>query len=468
MNITASACLHSGLVLLLATPGLAPQALRAQGPPPPQVLQDGLIPSDLHDLYTALNLRPTPDAPLFATAPARAMEAYHYSWAGLAGDEAGFHEGEDFGTVRTLGPGDFRAIGRSQGRFGEVVVRQEETAEEGFARWVYYTYVDGRPMGMTEVLQPVASVSVAADGSEGTFVIEDPDGHTGSGYFARAGWKVEDGRTIHWIEGPPEPAFSATVLRYHEEGGEAVGHFLNSSGELLGVLRYDRAHGAGSFVAPGQNDDQPICWDAAMQDAPCASAEATRSPSDTSVPAVTNGVGDPIVLHHEASGMRITLPADTRNQRGRFDDGILGGRIQSVFPQEPPEDWNAVRVDFRPLGPVSGVLYFYALPAEGMDSEDWTSEDPETVKEGFGFQFTPDLEMDLAATYAGHEAIQFEARAGYGDMGTLVRHLMAFHEGMRFGVTVNVAYMLEYGDGRDKMEELVEWMENEVLVEIPR
>ncbi len=376
MKTALSVCLRSGLALLLTASLVAPQPLHAQGPPPPQVLQDGLIPSDLHDLYTALNLQPDPDAPLFAYAPARAMEAYHYSWTGLAGDEAGFHEGEDFGTVRTLGPGEFRAIGRSQGRFGEVVVRQEEATEEGFDRWVYYTYADGRPIGMAEVLQPVASVTVAADGSEGTFVIEDPDGHTGSGYFARAGWKVEDGRTIHWIEGAPEPAFSATVLRYHEERGEAVGHFLNSDGELLGVLRYDRASGAGSFAAPGRNDGQPICWNAAMQNATCD-------------------------------------------------------------------------------------------PAEGMDSEDWTSEDPEAVKERFGFQFTPDLDMDLAASYGGHEAVQFEARSGYGEMGTLVRHLMVFHEGMRHGVTVNVAYMLEYGDGRDKMEELVGWMENEVLIEIP-
>ncbi len=53
-------------------------------------------------------------------------------------------------------------------------------------------------------------------------------------------------------------------------------------------------------------------------------------------------------------------------------------------------------------------------------------------------------------------------------MGTLVRHLMVFDEGMRYGVTVNVAYMLEYGDGRDKLEERVEWIENEVLIEIPR
>lgn len=173
---------------------------------------------------------------------------------------------------------------------------------------------------------------------------------------------------------------------------------------------------------------------------------------------------DPTTVHHEPSGLRIDFPPDTRVRLGRYDDGLSGGRRTSVFPvDDPPADWNAASVQ-RMVENMGTTIHIYAIPDEALpdsDAREALNRYIATLADSPG-----DVTLDDNALFAGHPAIKADHNAGYGEMGTLTRDVMTVSNGMRYGVRIQVAF-LERARGEAVMEDLAQWLEEDVVITIP-
>lgn len=240
-----------------------------QDPPPPEVLKDLLLPGDLWDLYRAANIRLERNEVRYARAPAQSMQSLHRRWNEDAAMEAALHAHGNWDEIRSTAIGTVRYIEPRSGMLRNLMVNLEDSDKPGFQRWVYYQYEDLSELGMGDHFIPRVAVDAAIDGSEAYFVRLDPDRQTSIGHFGKTGWSIVDGRKILWVHNVPDTDHSTAIFSYEESGDMATVKFYNTKMELMGELIYSKTDGSGSFMAPGQNEDNPVCWDSSMVNSEC-------------------------------------------------------------------------------------------------------------------------------------------------------------------------------------------------------
>ena len=174
-----------------------------------------------------------------------------------------------------------------------------------------------------------------------------------------------------------------------------------------------------------------------------------------------------VTYHHKESGVKITLPADSRHQLGTYNDGMLGTQNQYVFRQEVPADWNALKVDLR-SGNTFTTIYIYVLPAAESDDFSNVQANKESyLKKLLGIDLDVEVTIGSSTQYAGQPAEQIEIRYEYAEMGTLIRNTTILNQDNRFGYAIYVPYILDQNDGSDTMAEMVEWFTSNVVIELP-
>ena len=238
-------------------------------PPPPEVLKDLSLPGDLWDLYRAANIRLERNEVRHARAPAQSIQRLHRRWNEDKVMETALHAHGNWDEIRSTEIGAVRYIEPRSGMLRRLMVKLEESDSPGFQRWVYYQYEDLSALGMGDHFIPRVAVDAAIDGSEAYFVRLDPDRQTSIGHFGKTGWSIVDGRKILWIHNIPDTDHSTAIFSYEENGDTAIVKFYNMNKDFMGELIYNKTDGAGSFMAPGQNENNPICWDSSMVNSDC-------------------------------------------------------------------------------------------------------------------------------------------------------------------------------------------------------
>lgn len=238
-------------------------------PTPPEVLKDLLLPDDLWELYRAANIRLELNEVRYARAPAHSMQSLHRRWIEDASMEAALHAHGNWDEIRSTAIGTVRYIEPRSGMLRRLMVKLEDSDRPGFQRWVYYQHEDLSELGMDDYFIPRVAVDAAIDGSEAYFVRLDPDRQTSIGHFGKAGWSIVDGRKILWVHRIPNNDYSTSIFSYEESGDTTTVKYYTTNMELMGELIYSKTDGSGSFMAPGQNEDQPICWDSSMVNSTC-------------------------------------------------------------------------------------------------------------------------------------------------------------------------------------------------------
>ncbi|TVR26366.1 MAG: hypothetical protein EA390_14900 [Balneolaceae bacterium] len=240
-----------------------------QDPPPPQVLKDLLLPGDLWELYRAANIRLERNEIRYARSPAQSVQSLHNRWNEDLAMEAALHAHGNWDEIRTTAIGTVRYIEPRSGMLRRLMVKMEDSDIPGFQRWVYYQYEDLSELGMDDHFIPRVAVDAASDGSEAYFVRLDPDGLSGIGHFGKTGWSIVDGRKILWVYTIPTTQYSTAIYSHEESGDTVTVKFYTTAMDFQGELKYSKTDGSGSFMAQGQNENKPICWDSAMVNSEC-------------------------------------------------------------------------------------------------------------------------------------------------------------------------------------------------------
>jgi len=183
--------------------------------------------------------------------------------------EAALHNHNGWENIRSTAIGEVYYIQPRSGMMRQVVVKEEKSETEGMRRWVFYQYEDLSELGMDDFFIPRVAVEKALDGTSATFIRLDPDGQTGLGQFGKSGWSMENGRMVFRIYTVPDSDNSSAIFSFEDEGDTVISRTYTTGQKMTGELRYNKSNGTGSFMAPGQNDDLPICWDSSMSNREC-------------------------------------------------------------------------------------------------------------------------------------------------------------------------------------------------------
>ncbi len=183
--------------------------------------------------------------------------------------EAALHNHNGWENIRSTAIGEVYYIQPRSGMMRQVVVKEEKSETEGMRRWVFYQYEDLSELGMDDFFIPRVAFEKALDGTSATFIRLDPDGQTGLGQFGKSGWSMENGRMVFRIYTVPDSDNSSAIFSFEDEGDTVISRTYTTGQKMTGELRYSKSNGAGSFMAPGQNDDLPICWDSSMNNREC-------------------------------------------------------------------------------------------------------------------------------------------------------------------------------------------------------
>ncbi|MCC5940717.1 MAG: hypothetical protein JJU37_04180 [Balneolaceae bacterium] len=237
--------------------------------PPSEVLQGLDLPGDLPAMWQTENIRLERGAIRYAHAPVQMIQRMQRRWNEDKVMEAALHNHNGWENIRNTAIGEVRYIQPRSGSMRQVVVKEEESETEGLRRWVFYQYEDLSELGMDDFFIPRVAVEKAMDGTSATFIRLDPDGQTGLGHFGKSGWSMENGRMVYWIYTVPDTDYSSAIFSFEEEGDTVISRTYTTGRQLTGELRYSKSNGAGSFMAPGQNNDLPICWDSSMNNSEC-------------------------------------------------------------------------------------------------------------------------------------------------------------------------------------------------------
>jgi len=240
-----------------------------QNTPPPQVLKDLEIPAVLWELWQNQQIRLEQGEVRFARGPAQTMQRLNRRWHEDFEMEGALHEHGNWNETRSTAIGDIIYIQPRSGMLRNLAVKQEESETPGFQRWVYYQYEDLSELGMDDHFIPRVAVEAATDGSAAYFIRLDPDGQTDHGHFGKSGWSIENGKRVLWVYTIPDTDWGAALFSYEDEGDAVKVHVYDNNRSLLSLFQYHKSNGEGNFTAPGQNNDQPVCWDASMNNREC-------------------------------------------------------------------------------------------------------------------------------------------------------------------------------------------------------
>jgi hypothetical protein len=243
--------------------------IETQNTPPPQVLKDLEIPAVLWENWQNQQIRLEPGEVRFARAPAQTMQRLNRRWNEDFVMEAALHEHGNWNEIRSTEIGDVIYIQPRSGMLRNIAVKQEEAEAPGFQRWVYYQYEDLSALGMDDHFIPRVAVEAASDGSAAYFIRLDPDGQTGHGHFGKSGWSIENGKRVLWVYTISDTDWGASLFGYEDEGDTAKVQIYDTDRRVLGSFSYHKNSGEGNFTAPGQNNDQPVCWDVSMNNREC-------------------------------------------------------------------------------------------------------------------------------------------------------------------------------------------------------
>ena len=255
-----------GITLLF---GMVAELTAQAQDPPTEVLQGLDLPGDLPAMWQAANIRFERGEVRYAHAPVQMIQRMQRRWNEDKVMEAALHNHNGWENIRSTAIGEVYYIQPRSGMMRQVVVKEEKSETEGMRRWVFYQYEDLSELGMDDFFIPRVAVEKALDGTSATFIRLDPDGQTGLGHFGKSGWSMENGRMVFRIYTVPDSDNSSAIFSFEDEGDTVISRTYTTGQKMTGELRYNKSNGAGSFMAPGQNDDLPICWDSSMSNREC-------------------------------------------------------------------------------------------------------------------------------------------------------------------------------------------------------
>ena len=255
-----------GITLLF---GMVAELTAQAQDPPSEVLQGLDLPGDLPAMWQAANIRLERGEVRYAHAPVQMIQRMQRRWNEDKVMEAALHNHNGWENIRSTAIGEVYYIQPRSGMMRQVVVKEEKSETEGMRRWVFYQYEDLSELGMDDFFIPRVAVEKALDGTSATFIRLDPDGQTGLGHFGKSGWSMENGRMVFRIYTVPDSDNSSAIFSFEDEGDTVISRTYTTGQKMTGELRYSKSNGAGSFMAPGQNDDLPICWDSSMSNREC-------------------------------------------------------------------------------------------------------------------------------------------------------------------------------------------------------
>ena len=244
-------------------------SMHIQNTPPPQVLKDMEIPAVLWENWQNQQIRLEPGEVRFARGPAQTIQRLNRRWKEDVVMEGALHEHGNWNEIRSTAIGDVIYIQPRSGMLRNLAVKQEESETPGFQRWVYYQYEDFSELGMDDHFIPRVAVEAATDGSAAYFIRLDPDGQTDHGHFGKSGWSIENGKRVLWVYTISDTDWGASLFSYIDEGDTAKVQVYDTGRRIIGAFSYHKNSGEGHFKAPGQNNDQPVCWDASMNNREC-------------------------------------------------------------------------------------------------------------------------------------------------------------------------------------------------------